>query len=307
MPSRESPATRVSRVMDRIRLMLGQAYALAGYFAWTAFRIRPRGMGVMERRIRNEHVIAYRNVRLHFSPQAAGGYAFLLSGHSNERGIIALLDEWKRKGRPYTLVDVGAHVGEISFYASRHRNVRAVHAFECHPAHLECLARGRQYNRSPGLVVHPCALSDACGTARFFCNAAGPTSSRLAVPGDPAGIPVVTRTLDAELPDAVKGDLIIKIDVEGHEASVLRGATRTLRERAPVVIFEHNSHLSPPSALQAVRDALGARYQIFRLRDDGHLDSHLDATVNCIAVPVGMARRVEWPASDCGWLEASAP
>lgn len=48
-------------------------------------------------------------------------------------------------------------------------------------------------------------------------------------------------TLDEVIPDEERGRVkVLKIDTEGHEGHVLRGARRTLCEARPVVLFEHN-------------------------------------------------------------------
>ena len=49
---------------------------------------------------------------------------------------------------------------------------------------------------------------------------------------------VRVRTLD-EYAGGIRGErVLLKIDAEGHELAILRGATRLLRERRPTVIFE---------------------------------------------------------------------
>jgi hypothetical protein len=49
---------------------------------------------------------------------------------------------------------------------------------------------------------------------------------------------VSLTTLDAEVAAGARPPHFIKVDVEGHEFSVLRGAAQTLREHRPVVLFE---------------------------------------------------------------------
>ena len=49
------------------------------------------------------------------------------------------------------------------------------------------------------------------------------------------------RRIVDELVDPANPPRLVKIDVEGAEEQVVRGAMRTLREHRPVVIFEHGS------------------------------------------------------------------
>jgi FkbM family methyltransferase len=51
---------------------------------------------------------------------------------------------------------------------------------------------------------------------------------------------VPIRDLDYFLNDIPRGNVLIKIDVEGHESEVLRGASRVLRDCMPTIIFESN-------------------------------------------------------------------
>jgi FkbM family methyltransferase len=95
----------------------------------------------------------------------------------------------------------------------------------------------------PGVDVRDVALSDAPGQSTFqhVVSADGYSGlRRRSYPGrvDIREISVRTARLDDELP----GDFapaLIKIDVEGGELGVLRGAQRTLATHRPVVIFEH--------------------------------------------------------------------
>ena len=51
-------------------------------------------------------------------------------------------------------------------------------------------------------------------------------------------IAVALEDLDSSLPDGYAPDFI-KVDVEGAEVQVFRGALRTIREHRPTIVFEH--------------------------------------------------------------------
>ena len=78
------------------------------------------------------------------------------------------------------------------------------------------------------------ALGAEAGTARLFVPDAGSALGSLGVPPGATGgraIEVSVRRLD----DLVLGRRVgfIKIDVEGHEAAVLRGGIATIASRVP--------------------------------------------------------------------------
>jgi FkbM family methyltransferase len=137
-------------------------------------------------------------------------------------------------------VDVGAHsggvLGEIVRVAPHGRHI----AYEPLP-HLA----DRLKAAFPQVDVRCAALSDHAGESSFArVRAAEPWSGLVfrPLPGnvepDVEEITVKLEALDEALPAGYVPDLV-KIDVEGGEEQVMRGAMRTLREHKPLVIFEH--------------------------------------------------------------------
>jgi len=133
-------------------------------------------------------------------------------------------------------VDIGANRGVVTYLlASRFRQV---HAFEPSPENGGFLRRNAPQN----VIVHEVALSNSEGTATLstpiWWGAASRTHGSLekAFAGDQVEQKQVPmRPLDAfGLTDVA----LVKIDVEGHELGVLRGARRTLTEQRPVLWIE---------------------------------------------------------------------
>jgi FkbM family methyltransferase len=136
-------------------------------------------------------------------------------------------------------VDVGANIGDVLDRISRRFPAGRHIAFEPLPELAADLAA-----RFPSVDVHHAALGAERGEATFYRNLRAEARSSLSTLGVPADqlepVPVTVETLDE-----VAGDRylphFIKIDVEGAEASVLRGARRVLREARPLVLFEHGA------------------------------------------------------------------
>jgi FkbM family methyltransferase len=145
------------------------------------------------------------------------------------------------------VVDVGASWG-VYTHALAGRGAR-VEAFEPFP---ECAAALDAYARGHARVhVHRVALSDHEGEATLhvprLAGDAVPTWGSLRPPGrgdELLELKVAVRTLDSFALDDVR---LVKIDVEGEELSVLRGAAATLARSRPMLIveIEQRHHAQP--------------------------------------------------------------
>ena len=136
-----------------------------------------------------------------------------------------------------TFVDVGANVGYYSVRAlDKVGATGAVHAFEIDERSLRCLRRTIRAGGIENLHLHEVAASDEDGTALLVTTEeAG--HSQVTRSGDGRRVP--TTTLDSWRRAAgVTGIAAIKIDVEGGELRVLRGALETLQRDHPLVVCE---------------------------------------------------------------------
>jgi FkbM family methyltransferase len=99
-------------------------------------------------------------------------------------------------------------------------------------------------SRFPQVDVRPHALSDADGETTFTFVKERPWVSGFRRPdysgsrGNVDTITVRTERLDDHLPEGYVPHFI-KVDVEGAEASVFRGALRTIVQHRPIVAFQH--------------------------------------------------------------------
>lgn len=142
-------------------------------------------------------------------------------------------------GSQSNCIDVGCHKGEILDVILSHAPKGKHFAFEPIPVlfqQLELKYKGKA-------TIYPYALSDVNGTSTFQFVKNAPAYSGIqkrkydtATP-DIEQINVEIKTLDSIIPTETKIDLI-KIDVEGGEYAVLKGALQLLKKWKPVVIFE---------------------------------------------------------------------
>jgi FkbM family methyltransferase len=135
-------------------------------------------------------------------------------------------------------IDVGAHAGEWLEQFVKLSPHGKHFAFEPLPH----LAKALQ-EKFPNVSVQQCALSDVEGTCTFYhCPQlegwSGLKQQPYPIKAAVNEIQVQTRLLDRILPVDLP-ITYIKIDVEGAELQVLRGAVETLRRFKPHVVFEH--------------------------------------------------------------------
>lgn len=139
--------------------------------------------------------------------------------------------------RPRTILDVGANTGQFAVSAAKRFPQAAIHSFEPLP---ECYAKLRSMAARLGNVeTRALALGDTVGELAFHVNTHTHSSSvlpladehRKAFPWarEAREITVKASTLDHEYRDkTLIGPVLLKLDVQGYEAKVLKGGTETI-------------------------------------------------------------------------------
>lgn len=145
-------------------------------------------------------------------------------------------------------LDVGAHIGYFSLKASvRVGPTGHVVAFEPNPETLKLLRDNIAVSKAANVIVEPIACTDReqtltlyaapivnTGASSFSSQNANQSIKEAPRPYQVRGRPIddVVRELNLTRVDA------IKIDVEGAEAYVLRGASNTLKRFHPTLVVE---------------------------------------------------------------------
>ncbi|MGW2957102.1 FkbM family methyltransferase [Streptomyces sp. NPDC001220] len=155
-----------------------------------------------------------------------------------EPGTLAT---WARlAARSATIADVGAHVGYFSMIAAHASPKARVHSFEPVDQIHSRLSVNVRSNGVQNVKLHQAGVSSEPGWAdisvRFSGNLLSTGSTLEGAAPDAQLKRIQLVTLDEVFADT-KLDLV-KIDVEGHEMSVLRGARQVLRRDRPTLVME---------------------------------------------------------------------
>jgi len=126
-------------------------------------------------------------------------------------------------------VDVGAHVGLFSYWMVR--DFAQVIAFEPVAEHRRCWEAN--VPARPVDVLYPCALGATVGSVGLTTPLGSSGGTHISGAGD---VPI--QPLDTFLVPVID---LLKVDCEGYELEVLRGAEATLRHCHPTICVEQRA------------------------------------------------------------------
>ena len=186
--------------------------------------------------------------------------------------------------------DVGGHGGFFALLGARAVGASGVVVtFEPHPENARELRMQLALNGMTNVRVVGSAVCDRRGMARIGDDCT-PTMHSLAGPPAGSARPITIRVPTTTLDDAIDAwgvPDVVKIDIEGAEASALRGATRLLRAGASVLFVEiHNE----PVWRECYRRVTDYKYGAYRLGGEP-IDEAADHEYRLGHKPIVMFRR----------------
>jgi FkbM family methyltransferase len=172
-------------------------------------------------------------------------------------------------------VDVGANVGVHTVRLARLVGPEGeVIAIEPDPDVVQRTNRNVALNGVANVRVISAAASERAGQTRLFRPGPWDTNRARASLLHHPYLTGITRTVPVvTVDDVCAGEPVslIKIDVEGHEAAVVRGAAGTIAKYAPSVVFEYAPELLEDDVAQTPFGALAdSGYLMFRVRAARH-------------------------------------
>ena len=136
------------------------------------------------------------------------------------------------------IIDAGGYVGDTALLFSSYTD-KNIHVFEASPSNMDIIRETIRLNHLDNIVPVSKALGEKSGTATFSLGERNSCNSLVERPGynypDHIEVPVVT------LDDYVRENNIevglIKVDIEGGEQLLLKGAVETIRTQHPILLI----------------------------------------------------------------------
>ena len=217
--------------------------------------------------------------------------------HTFETRELAFVEQFLQPGM--TAFDIGAHQGLYTLLASRCVGTSGrVFSFEPSPRERRALRLNLALNFSRNVTVQPLALGSEETTADLYVvgeyntgyNSLRPPS----IPQTTRTVPVKIGTLDHWLAEKnIDSVDFLKLDVEGAELSVLKGASDFLARMRPVLLVEVAQVRTAPwgyDAAEIVRFMENLGYEWFEILEGGRLAplGQVDLNdMNLVAIPRG--------------------
>ena len=136
------------------------------------------------------------------------------------------------------IIDAGGYVGDTALLFSSYTD-KNIHVFEASPSNMDIIRETIRLNHLDNIVPVSKALGEKSGTATFSLGERNSCNSLVERPGYnyPEHIEVPVVTLDDYVRENNLEVGLIKVDIEGGEQLLLRGAVETIRTQHPILLI----------------------------------------------------------------------
>lgn len=174
---------------------------------------------------------------------------FFTDGSENLTRLIRLIKKTVKPEPNELIIDIGAFDGQSSVVFSKAFENQKIIAFEPNPeAYIKAVKITSSYNN---IVVHNCAISNHEGTSDFMVTENQVSSSLNSIDQKNKDygqqlvvkktVPVKTGPIDNYTEG--KKVLFMKVDTQGHELEVFKGAVNTLKNTSFIIVEMANHNL----------------------------------------------------------------
>jgi len=209
-------------------------------------------------------------LRLFFNPNDPGLVGHSIAARTYEIPVTQVATRVIRKGD--TVLDIGANIGYYTLLAAHlTTSTGRVVGFEPHPQNIQTLARSVEYNHLNWVRAEPLVVSDTVGYETLYVSDDASLTDQHSIVRHvgSSGIRLPSTTLDDYLQaQGLSSVRFLKVDVEGAEPKVLRGARRAIAARIiDCMVVEWN-----PEAWEGEADLfreLASVYDVYPMLHDG--------------------------------------
>ena len=136
------------------------------------------------------------------------------------------------------IIDAGGYVGDTALLFSSYTD-KNIHVFETSPSNMDIIRETIRLNQLENIVPVSKALGEKSGTATFSLGERNSCNSLVERPGYnyPNHIEVPVITLDDYVRENNLEVGLIKVDIEGGEQLLLKGAVETIRTQHPILLI----------------------------------------------------------------------
>ena len=136
------------------------------------------------------------------------------------------------------IIDAGGYVGDTALLFSSYTD-KSIHVFEASPSNMDIIRETIRLNQLENIVPVSKALGEKSGTATFSLGERNSCNSLVERPGYnyPNHIEVPVITLDDYVRENDLEVGLIKVDIEGGEQLLLKGAVEPIRTQHPILLI----------------------------------------------------------------------
>jgi FkbM family methyltransferase len=201
-----------------------------------------------------------------------------------EQGTVSVLQDFLETGD--TFVDAGANIGWLSLVAANKVGINGkVIAFEPVPSTFEILKSNKSLNNFKQIELNQFALGRKTERLTIYPETENRGGASILNHQSNKGVEIEVKKLD-DLKLSSKVD-VLKIDVEGFELDVLKGAVETIQKDKPKLIIEHSIDRNNSAEKYEIYNwvnELGI-YNIFKLKNGKERKSKLVQINSIQALP----------------------
>lgn len=207
-----------------------------------------------------------------------------LKGISQDAVVKFMVKHIKRGG---CVMDIGANRGTYTYSLLKAVGKQGVvYSFEPNPVvAMQLMKNLKQSN----VIIENLAVSNTNEDKVFYIHTkgCGPTSSLeffdvLNKAGELEETKVKCVTLDSYCRSHNLSPDLIKIDAEGHEFNVIKGAEWTIRKHRPYIVFEFIEQFWEERNIKKIFEFLSPAYHLIRIEDEADaMEAYMDYKPHC--------------------------